>query len=158
MDLGRRSIVEWAESAPEQEAGADFTPAQEKYVVEMPIGQGGMGEVFLVSDQDLRRQVAMKVLRGDIGGGREQRLHFIAEAQATSQLEHPGIPPVHDIGLTPDGRLYFTMKLVQGRTLAEVLHALALNAGKCRRSSTCTSSRRCWSASARRCTSAMSGA
>jgi len=80
----------------------------------------------LVTDQDLRRQVAMKVLRRDIGAGREQRLHFIAEAQATSQLEHPGIPPVHDMGLTKDGQLYFTMKLVQGRTLREVLHDLAL--------------------------------
>jgi serine/threonine-protein kinase len=125
LDLGRRSIVEWAEEAPEQ-GGADFEPAKEKFVVEMPIGRGGMGEVFLVTDQDLKRQVAMKVLRPDLGGGREQRLHFIAEAQATSQLEHPGIPPVHDIGLTPEGRLYFTMKLVSGRTLREVLHDLAL--------------------------------
>ncbi|MHC4955756.1 MAG: protein kinase domain-containing protein [Planctomycetota bacterium] len=125
LELGRRSIVEWAEESPEPGA-TDFVPAQEKFAVEMPIGQGGMGEVFLVTDQDLRRQVAMKVLRKDIGAGREQNLHFVAEAQATSQLEHPGIPPVHDIGLTPDGRLYFTMKLVQGRTLREVLHDLAL--------------------------------
>ncbi len=112
MDLGRRSIVEWAESAPE-EGGGDFVPAENKFTVEMSIGEGGMGEVFLVTDQDLRRQVAMKVLRRDVAGGRDQRLHFIAEAQATSQLEHPGIPPVHDIGFTPEGRLYFTMKLVQ---------------------------------------------
>ncbi|MFQ5845910.1 MAG: serine/threonine-protein kinase, partial [Planctomycetota bacterium] len=125
LDLGRKSIVDWAEGAPE-EAGAEFVPAQEKFLVEMPIGRGGMGEVFLVTDQDLRRQVAMKVLRRDAAIGRDQRLHFIAEAQATSQLEHPGIPPVHDIGLTPEGRLYFTMKLVQGRTLREVLHDLAL--------------------------------
>ncbi|MEE8106727.1 MAG: hypothetical protein V3T86_14435, partial [Planctomycetota bacterium] len=61
LDLGRRSIVEWAEGAPDSEAASDFTPAQEKFLVEMPIGSGGMGEVFLVTDQDLRRQVAMKV-------------------------------------------------------------------------------------------------
>jgi len=124
MELGRRSIVEWAESAPG--GGADFTPAEQKYRVEAPIGSGGMGEVLLVTDQDLRRQVAMKVIRSDAAIGRDQRLHFIAEAQATSQLEHPGIPPVHDLGLTRDGRLYFTMKLVQGRTLREVLHDLLL--------------------------------
>ena len=126
LDLGRRSIVEWAETAPEEEAGAVFTPAEEKFVVETVIGQGGMGEVLLVTDQDLKRQIAMKVLRRDVAQGREQRLHFIAEAQATSQLEHPGIPPVHDIGLTKDGRLYFTMKLIQGRTLRDVLHDLTL--------------------------------
>jgi serine/threonine-protein kinase len=124
MELGRHSIVEWAESAPDGDA--DFAPAQEKFLVEMSIGKGGMGEVFLVTDQDLKRQVAMKVLRRDAKIGRDQRLHFIAEAQATSQLEHPGIPPVHDIGLTEAGQLYFTMKLVQGRTLREVLHDLAL--------------------------------
>ncbi|MHC4729884.1 MAG: bifunctional serine/threonine-protein kinase/formylglycine-generating enzyme family protein [Planctomycetota bacterium] len=125
MDLGRRSIVEWAESAPEESAAA-FVPSQDKFVVENSIGRGGMGEVFLVSDKDLRRQVAMKVLRPDMGLGREPRLHFVAEAQATSQLEHPGIPPVHDIGVTGDGRPYFTMKLVRGRTLAEVLRDLVL--------------------------------
>ncbi len=125
LDLGRRSIVGWAETAP-VDAGAEFTPAKEKFVVEMPIGEGGMGEVFLVTDRDLKRQVAMKILRRAAAIGREQRLHFVAEAQATSQLEHPGIPPVHDLGLTPDGRPYFTMKLVSGRTLREVLHDLTL--------------------------------
>jgi len=127
--LGRRSIVAWAAGATQSGSGAAdaaFTPAEEKFRVEMLIGRGGMGEVHVVSDEDLKRQVAMKVMRDDIAAGREQRLAFVAEAQATSQLEHPGIPPVHDIGLTPDGRLYFTMKLVQGRTLAEVIHDLAL--------------------------------
>ena len=55
-----------------------------------------MGEVRLATDNDLRRQVAVKLLRDDAGGGLDQLLHFVAEAQATSQLEHPGIPPVHD--------------------------------------------------------------
>jgi len=100
LDLGRKSIVDWAEAAPEREPAADFTLAEQKFIVESPIGKGGMGEVFLVTDQDLRRQVAMKVQRPDSAQGREQRLHFIGEAQATSQLEHPGIPPVHDTGLT----------------------------------------------------------
>ena len=62
MELGRHSIVEWAESAPDD--GADFTPAQEKFLVEMPIGKGGMGEVLLVTDQDLRRQLQALLLAG----------------------------------------------------------------------------------------------
>lgn len=128
-DLGRQSIVAWAAGATESGSGAAhaaFTPAEQKFRVEMLIGRGGMGEVHLVTDEDLKRQIAMKVMREDAAEEREHRLSFVAEAQATSQLEHPGIPPVHDIGLTPDGRLYFTMKLVQGRTLAEVIHDLAL--------------------------------
>ncbi|MCK6458529.1 MAG: SUMF1/EgtB/PvdO family nonheme iron enzyme [Planctomycetes bacterium] len=124
VDPDRKSILAWAEGAPKA-AGGEFVPAKEKFVVEAPIGSGGMGEVFLVTDQDLRRQVAMKILRAD-AKDREMRLQFIAEAQATSQLEHPGIPPVHDLGRTPDGRPYFTMKLVSGRTLREVLHDLLL--------------------------------
>jgi len=122
LDLGRQSVLQWAEGELQEE----FRLADEKLVVETMIGKGGMGEVFLVTDQDLRRQVAMKVLRPSMSDNQEHRLHFIAEAQATSQLEHPGIPPVHDIGLTPDGQLYFTMKLVSGRTLREVLHDLNL--------------------------------
>lgn len=126
--LGRESIVAWAEGAPAARdgAGAAFTPADEKFRVEGLIGRGGMGEVHLVTDEDLKRQIAMKVMREDVGQDKGHRLSFVAEAQATSQLEHPGIPPVHDIGLTPDGRLYFTMKLVQGRTLAEVILDLML--------------------------------
>jgi serine/threonine-protein kinase len=84
---------------------------------------------------------------------RDQRPHFIAEAQATSPLEHPGIAPVHDIGLTPDGRLYFTMKLVQGRTLRDVLHDLLPKRHEVHREYTFTGSSRAWSGSASRFTS-----
>ncbi len=125
IDVGRRSIVEWASKAPE-EGGEEFVPAATRFVVEAPIGQGGMGEVFLVADRDLRRQVAMKVLKEEAAKSRAHRLHFVAEAQTTSQLDHPGIPPVHDIGIDQTGRPYFTMKLVRGRTLGEVIHDLLL--------------------------------
>ena len=50
LDLGRQSIVEWAESAPE-EGAADFVPAKDKYKIETSIGKGGMGEVFLATDK-----------------------------------------------------------------------------------------------------------
>jgi len=121
--LGRASVLPEAKpgGAP---PGAAFVPSKEKYAVEGAIGRGGMGEILLVTDHDLRRQVAMKVLLEDAADDYEARLHFVAEAQATSQLEHPGIPPVHDIGIAPDGRLYFTMKLVRGRTLREIVHDL----------------------------------
>jgi len=133
--FGRMSVVARVGEASESptRAGADaevqgdsFIPAAEKYEIEATIGQGGMGEVMLVRDRDLQRQVAMKVLRESMADDVTHRLRFVAEAQATSQLEHPGIPPVHDIGISPSGRLYFTMKLVRGKTLAEVLQDLLL--------------------------------
>jgi eukaryotic-like serine/threonine-protein kinase len=124
--LGRESVLGRVD-AQVGRAGAEraFVPAAEKYVVEGTIGRGGMGDVLLVMDRDLRRQVALKVMRPGVESPKAA-LHFVAEAQATSQLEHPGIPPVHDLGISPDGRLYFTMKLVRGRTLREVLHDLFL--------------------------------
>jgi len=123
-DLGRLSVLALVNRGPGAASAPEFQPAAEKYSIEGPIGRGGMGEILLVTDQDLRRQVAMKVLLPEAAGDAESRLHFVAEAQATSQLEHPGIPPIHDIGVSADGRIYFTMKLVRGRTLREILHDL----------------------------------
>ncbi len=134
-EIGRRSVVMMLTAAGELApveatagdagSGDEFTPSDEKYVREGMLGSGGMGEVLLVHDTDLRRQVAMKVLREELAKDPRQRLNFVAEAQATSQLEHPGIPPVHDIGVTPSGSVYFTMKLVRGKTLKEVIEALS---------------------------------
>lgn len=100
-----------------------------RYRIERKIGQGSMGEVFRVWDQDLRRSLAMKVLsRGLAHGGeadRERTLtRFIAEAQVTSQLDHPCIVPVHDFGVSPEGQAYFTMKIVKGRELLQVIEEL----------------------------------
>ncbi|MHC4469456.1 MAG: SUMF1/EgtB/PvdO family nonheme iron enzyme [Planctomycetota bacterium] len=127
--FGRRSVALMVGEEDVASATAEtgeFVPAAEKYEIEGRIGGGGMGEVLLVADKDLRRQIAMKVLRGEIAKSAEQRVKFVAEAQATSQLEHPGIPPVHDIGVTPSGRVWFTMKLVRGRTLKEILKDLLI--------------------------------
>ena len=141
--FGRRSVVARMSADGELEtrpgdspapAPKDaFRPAGEKYAFEAAIGRGGMGEVLLVTDRDLQRQVAMKVLRTGMAEDAGHRLRFVAEAQATSQLEHPGIPPVHDIGISSDGRVYFTMKLVRGRTLSHVLKDLLVGVRETRR-------------------------
>jgi len=93
----------------------------ERYVDLGPIGIGGMGEVRRVRDMALNRAMAMKIMREELVGRASAEARFIAEAQATAQLQHPGIVPVHDIGRTPDGRWYFTMKELQGQTLHQVL-------------------------------------
>jgi eukaryotic-like serine/threonine-protein kinase len=80
-------------------------------------GTGGMGTVYVVEDAELQRRVALKVL--DIPDpGVEARLR--REAQVLARLEHPGIVPVHDVGTLPDGRTFYTMKLVQGERLDSV--------------------------------------
>ena len=82
------------------------------------LGQGGMGGVYCVEDTELERKVALKVISvPDPDGTWTARL--LQEARIIARLEHPGIVPVHDAGLLPDGRPYYTMKLVQGKRLDE---------------------------------------
>jgi formylglycine-generating enzyme required for sulfatase activity/tRNA A-37 threonylcarbamoyl transferase component Bud32 len=105
------------------------TSASERYAPEGEIGRGGMGAVFRVRDRRLDRSLAMKVIldqaHADASGGTpsiapDRLSRFLNEARITGQLDHPGIVPVHEVGIDEQGRAYFTMKLVGGRTLAEV--------------------------------------
>jgi len=92
----------------------------DRYERRHPLGSGGMGEVWRVYDRVLRRTVALKVIRSALTA--EQLLaRFEEEAQVTAQLQHPGIIPVHDYGVLDDGRVWFTMKEVQGVTLEALL-------------------------------------
>jgi len=90
-----------------------------RYVVTGALGKGGMGEVLLVWDDDLGRELAAKVVRGKSAGQLMARL--VLEARVTGQLEHPNIVPVHELGTADDGRAFFTMQRVQGDTLSDVL-------------------------------------
>jgi tetratricopeptide (TPR) repeat protein/tRNA A-37 threonylcarbamoyl transferase component Bud32 len=89
-----------------------------RYHIEQEIARGGMGRIVRVRDEDFDRPLAMKLLLGH-GGELEER--FLREARMTGQLQHPGIPPVHERGRLADGRPYFVMKLIQGRSLQELL-------------------------------------
>jgi serine/threonine-protein kinase len=96
-----------------------------KYEYLADIASGGMGRVMLVRDRHLRRQVAMKLIGDDVQRKKSMADRFLAEAQATGQLEHPNIVPIHDLGVSTDGRCFFTMKLVRGETLGSVFDRLA---------------------------------
>ena len=82
------------------------------------IARGGMGAVFRGYDGDLGRDVALKVLLDEHRDQPELCERFVEEAQVGGQLQHPGIVPVYELGVTAEGQLFFAMKLVQGRTLA----------------------------------------
>jgi hypothetical protein len=85
------------------------------------LARGGMGVILQGHDEHLDRDLAVKVLRDTYRNQPDAVRRFLAEAQVSGQLQHPGIVPVHELGRFADGRPYFTMKLVQGRTLAELL-------------------------------------
>jgi serine/threonine-protein kinase len=82
------------------------------------IARGGMGVILKGHDTDLGRDVAVKVLDGELAKRPAVVQRFIEEAQIGGQLQHPGIVPVYELGLMADDSPYFTMKLVKGRTLA----------------------------------------
>ncbi len=86
-----------------------------RYRLLRPLGRGGMGAVYAAEDTELGREVALKVVLG--AGGAELCERLRREARILGQLEHPGIVPVHDIGVLPDGRAFYVMKLVRGEQL-----------------------------------------
>ncbi len=89
----------------------------ERYVIEGELGAGGMGDVLRVYDRRLQRRLAMKVARH--GGRRAER--FFAEARVAGRLDHPGIAPVHELDVDADGRPFFTMAEVRGRTFEQLI-------------------------------------
>lgn len=90
----------------------------ERYVVREFHARGGVGEVYMADDGEIGRRVALKRLRPN----REaQKDRFLVEAQVTGQLEHPGIVPVHDLGVDDDGRPFYVMSFIHGRTLKDVI-------------------------------------
>lgn len=109
--VGRlRGIANWPELA------------SSRYVVVEELGRGGMGTVYLARDQDLGRDVALKISNAIASPGVEERLR--QEARTLARLEHPGIVPVHDVGRLADGRLFYVMKRLEGQTLRERLPSL----------------------------------
>jgi len=85
------------------------------------LAEGGMGEIVVCNDRDIRREVAMKVIKPGIADSEKARQRFISEAQITGQLEHPNIVPVYEMGVDADGNDYFTMKKVEGKSLGQIL-------------------------------------
>ena len=94
-----------------------------RYRIDGEIARGGMGAVLKGRDPDLGRDVALKVLREDFRDDADMVRRFVEEAQIGGQLQHPGIVPIYEMGTFGDRRPFFSMKLVKGDTLAQLLAA-----------------------------------
>lgn len=116
----------------------EFAPLEEepgRYTRKSEYSRGGMGRILLVHDAFLARDIALKELLpapadpaaattgvvSPMHQSGEVIMRFLREAKITGQLEHPSIVPVYELGHRADGTLYYTMKLVRGRTMARVL-------------------------------------
>jgi serine/threonine protein kinase/tetratricopeptide (TPR) repeat protein len=111
-----------------------------RYNILGDIGKGGIGKVIRVLDTHIGREIAVKELLGSQGGGskwendsqmktipNQAELRFLNEARITGYLEHPGIVPVYEVGHKSDGAIYYTMKLVRGKTMSGSLKDKNLN-------------------------------
>ena len=107
-------------NSPELPASAPSRPTG-RYQLLGEVARGGMGAILKGRDADLGRDLAVKVLLARHRDRPEYVRRFVEEAQISGQLQHPGIVPVYELGTFDEGRPYFAMKLVKGRTLASLL-------------------------------------
>lgn len=99
----------------------DAPPMTDRYLLCEPIARGGNGEIWSAEDQVIRREVALKVLQPWAQNDDEARGRLLQEARLAGALDHPGVISVHDAGQLPDGRWYYSMDRLSGRTLSDVL-------------------------------------
>ncbi len=101
---------------------ADKVPVRIDYAVKGEIARGGMGKIYSAEDSELDRLVALKV---STSGDRGRDSQFFREARILAALAHPNIVPIHTLGVDAEGRPFYSMKLIQGRTLQWILKQLS---------------------------------
>src|SRR5438128_5866664 len=92
-----------------------------RYEIRSKIGEGGMGEVYLAEDMQLRRRVALKILPREVASNKDRMRRFTQEAQAAAALNHPHIAHIYEIG-EADGLHFISMEFVDGLTLRQLVH------------------------------------
>lgn len=109
----------WSHPGEPGAPGESSADAEPRYAIGALLGQGGMGRVHAARDHVLGRDVALKELQPTRGHDLSARARLAREAAITARLDHPGIVAVYEAGALPDGRPYYTMRLVRGRSLAD---------------------------------------
>lgn len=94
---------------------------EDKYVVTRLLGRGGMGSVYLATQNRLNRPVAIKVLLSHLVGSSSMRTRFEREARIVARLRHPAIVTIHDFGVLPSGHAYLVMEHLDGETLRRTI-------------------------------------
>jgi formylglycine-generating enzyme required for sulfatase activity len=102
--------------------GADrASPAGRRFLILRPHARGGLGEVFVARDEELRREVALKEMQERHAHNPDSRARFLLEAEVTGGLEHPGVVPVYGLGTYADGRPFYAMRLIRGESLKDAI-------------------------------------
>lgn len=91
-----------------------------RYKIVKSLGEGGMADVYLAIDTIINREVAIKILRGELGNDPVTLLRFQREANAASKLNHPNVVQVYDVGTSED-RHFIVMEYIRGKTLKQLI-------------------------------------
>jgi WD40 repeat protein/tRNA A-37 threonylcarbamoyl transferase component Bud32 len=106
---------------------ATAAEAGPRFRILRPHARGNLGEVFVAHDAELRREVALKEIVAARAHDDDSRRRFLVEAEVTGRLEHPGVVPVYSLGAHADGRPYYAMRFIHGRSLLEAIDELQEN-------------------------------
>src|SRR5690242_8402289 len=110
----------------------EFSPGQKigPYTILCPLGAGGMGQIYLAEDANLRRKIALKFISPQFASDESRVQRFKQEALAASALNHPNICVIHDLGTTESGRNFIAMEYIQGNTLRQQLSRGGISVSK----------------------------
>ncbi len=97
------------------------TSAGQRFRILRPHAKGGLGAVFVALDGELHREVALKQILENHADDSVSRERFVAEAEITGGLEHPGVVPVYGLGKDAGGRPYYAMRFIKGDTFKEAI-------------------------------------
>ena len=117
-------VTEAEDDDPERTAGlsvGESTSDGQRFRILRPDARGGLGEVFVALDGELHREVALKQILEKHADDPVSRQRFVAEAEITGGLEHPGVVPVYGLGSYSDGRPYYAMRFIKGDSLKEAI-------------------------------------
>lgn len=121
-----RIVANRETTAPGSEAtmsyGVDPAPtAGSRFCILRPHAKGGLGQISVALDSELKREVALKELRPERADDSDSRARFLLEAEVTGRLEHPGVVPVYGLGCDSQGRPFYAMRFVKGQNLKEAI-------------------------------------
>ena len=128
VSVNRADLDPFATNAPPPGTSSSpvrtSSPSGVRFHVLRPLNKGGMGVVSIARDMELDRSIALKEIRESAADDREYRARFLAEAEITAKLEHPGIIPIYGLGTYGDGRPFYAMRLIRGDKTGSLMDAI----------------------------------
>jgi len=126
ISLSRLMVLEKSVTDQVAEKNEGEEASESEYEIVRVLGEGGMGTVYQARQTSIDRPIALKMIKRNMAESQDVQAVFLAETAVTGDLEHPNIVPIHDLGVTQDGLLFYAMKQVKGTPWKTVLQSKTL--------------------------------